>query len=289
MLYTDFFGHKISRLVLGDNPMNGHSYIPHVTDSRQMLDYYTAENFKETIRHAHRLGINTMLPLSNPYGARLLEELEYEGIETKCIWQPNVTMTINEMWPVNMREIKRVKGTIGIYHQGTTTDLFYETGRINDIKENIKMMRELGVPVGLGTHRPEVIELAEEEDWGVDFYLGCLHNARRGREGEASGFLTGKAKVHLHFYPEDRPIMLDVLSKIKNKPVGAFKIFGGGQMLVGKPLEEQERLISGVYEEVFSKLKENDFAMIGVFQRDKDELGTNVRLFNEWAASHNLG
>ena len=286
MQYVDFFGKKISRIVLGDNSMTGHSYITHVTPGEEMTKFYTAEKIKETLRYAESLGVNTMLPLSHPYMARILREHVQAGGKMQCIWQPYL-LSVDGMWPVSQRDIERVgkDNTIGIYHQGTNTDRFFELGQKEKIKENIKMMRDLGVPVGIGTHRPEVIEIAEEENWGADFYLGCMHNGRRGREGEPSGFLTGKTKDNLTFYACDRPIMLETLKKVKDKPVGAFKIFGGGQMLVGKTAEEKEKLITGVYEEIFSQLKPNDFAVMGVFQRDEDELGTNIRLFNKWAES----
>ena len=285
MQYVDFFGHKVSKIVLGDNSMTGHSYITYQTPGTEMIDFYTAEKIKETLFHAESLGINTMLPLAHPYMARVLLEYIKAGGKMQFIWQPYL-LSIDSMWPITSRDInKLIDHTIGIYHQGTNTDLFYETDRIPKIKENIEMMKELGVPVGLGTHCPPVIELAEEENWGAEFYLGCMHNGRKGREGEPSGFLSGKEKDALTFYACDRPIMLNTLKKITDKPVGAFKIFGGGQMLTHATPEEKEKIIYDVYDEVFTELKPNDFAIMGVFQRDEDQLATNVRIFNEWAAN----
>lgn len=147
-------------------------------------------------------------------------------------------------------------------------------------------MKELGVPVGLGTHYPDMIERCEEEDWGADFYMACMQNARRGRKGEQSGFITGKTKAHIRFFPEDRPIMLETLKKVE-KPVIAFKIFAGGQMFVNKTEEEVNGLLKGVYEEVFSALKPNDIAAMGVFQRDNDQITQNIKMYEEWYAEKN--
>ena len=273
---VDFFGHQITKLIIGDNPMNGHSYIEDKTTGEEMKSYYTAENIKAALKHLEEMGFNAMLPLADPYMTRMIKEYEATGGNLKYIWQPYMPMDQR----VSMRQMKEVN-TIGLYHQGTTTDFLYENGNIHQIKENIKMWRELGLPVGLATHVPEVIERCEEENWGADFYLASLHNARRGRRGEPSGFLTGKTKSALVFYPEDRPIMLNVLKKI-DKPVIAYKIFGGGQMFIGKTQEEKRELIKGVYEEVFSALKPNDLAAIGVFQRDRDEIKENYDLYMEW-------
>lgn len=279
MNYVDFLGHKVSKLIIGDNPMSGHSYIEDKTTGADMKKYYTAENIKATLKHIEELGFNAMLPLADPYMVRLVDEYQQAGGNLKYIWQPYMPMDQQ----VSMRQLKAVKGTIGTYHQGTTTDFLFENGKIDQIKENIKMWRELGTPVGLASHYPEVIERCEEEDWGADFYLTSLHNARRGRIGEPSGFLSGKTKSNIRFYPADRPLMLDVVKQLK-KPVIAYKIFAGGQMFIGKTEEEKREIIKEVYEEVFSALKPNDIAAIGVFQRDMDELKEDLDLYEEWYA-----
>jgi len=277
MRQVDFFGHKISKLIIGDNPFTGHSYIEDQIPGQDMLDYYSAENIKKALKRMEELGYTGMLPLADPYIVRILQEYQHAGSsQLKFIWQPYMPMNQD----VSLRSLQKLN-TIGIYHQGTTTDYNYEIGNIDVIKNNIKKFRDLGVPVGLGTHVPEVIRRAEEEDWGVDFYMACMQNARRNRIGEPSGFITGKTKARVVFYPEDRAVMLETLKNVQ-KPIIAFKIFAGGQIFIGKTREERRKLIKGVYEEVFSALKPNDLAAIGVFQRDFDQLQENAEIFEEW-------
>lgn len=277
MKQVEFLGHKISKLIVGDNPFTGHSYIEEQISGQDMLNYYTAENIKKALARMEELGYTGMLPLANPYIVRVIQEYcAANDSKLQFIWQPYMAM--NQQ--VSIRSLQALN-TIGIYHQGTTTDYNYEMGNIDLIKDNIKMYRDLGVPVGIGTHIPELIARAEEEDWGADFYMACMQNARRNRRGEASGFLTGKSKAHLIFYPEDRPIMLETLKQVQ-KPIIAFKIFAGGQMFIGKSAEERRQIIKGVYEEVFTALKPNDIATLGVFQRDFDQLQENAEIFNEW-------
>ena len=43
MKYVDFFGHKVSKLIVGDNPFNGHSYITHIVPKQEMIDYHTED------------------------------------------------------------------------------------------------------------------------------------------------------------------------------------------------------------------------------------------------------
>ena len=274
---VNFFGHRVSKLIVGDNPINGHSYIQDSITGKEMKDYYTAERIKEALFKMEENGYNTMLPLADPYIIRILQEYRQAGGKMQFIFQPYMPMNQD----VSMRQMMSLNA-IGVYHQGTTTDYLFETGQCEKIIEMIEKYHTMGIPVGLGTHRPEVIELSEREGWNVDFYVACLQNARRNREGEQSGFITGKTKQGLIFYPEDRPIMLDCLKKIK-KPIIAFKLFAGGQMFIGKSEEEKRQAIKNVYEEVFTALKPDDLGAIGVFQRDSDQIKENADLYKEWA------
>ncbi len=280
MNYVDFFGKKVSKLIIGDNPMTGHSYIEDQIPGSEMYAFYSTEKIKETLHEMEELGYNTMLPLATPFMIKILQDYENEGGKLQYIWQPYMPMSQK----VSIQQMMSLKGTIGVYHQGSTTDYLYETNQCDSILEQIKQYREMGLPVGLGTHRPDVIEKSEREGWDVDFYVACMQNARRNREGEQSGFISGKTKMGLLFYPDDRPIMLETLKNI-TKPVITYKIFAGGQMFVEKKHEEIRELIKGVYEEVFTALKPNDFAAIGVFQRDSDQLRENAELYDEWLAS----
>ncbi|MBQ9131419.1 MAG: hypothetical protein IJX62_02965 [Clostridia bacterium] len=276
MKNVDFFGNQISKLIVGDNPINGHSYIEDTCTGAEMVEYYTAENIKKALFHMEECGYNAMLPLANPYIIRILNEYRRAGGKMKFIFQPYMPMRQE----VSMRDMMKLDA-IGVYHQGTTTDYLYETNQCDKIIALIEQYHTMGIPVGLGTHYPEVIEKSEREGWNVDFYVACLQNARRNREGEQSGFLTGKTKKHLVFYPEDRPVMLDTLKKIK-KPIIAFKIFAGGQIFEWKQDRDKSQIIKNAYDEVFSALKPNDLAAIGVFQRDQDQIKQNADLFDEW-------
>ncbi|MBQ3179526.1 MAG: hypothetical protein IJB52_17040 [Clostridia bacterium] len=277
-----FFGKSVTRLIVGDNPFNGHSYIEYQTTGQEMKSFYTAGKILETLSHIEASGINTILPLADPFIVRLLAEYERSGGKLQYIFQPYMPMNQD----VSIRQLMELQGTIGIYHQGTTTDFLFESGRCEEIRSMLAKYRSMGIPVGLGTHRPDVIRLSEKEGWDVDFYMACLQNARRNREGEASGFLTGKTKASLRFYPEDRPIMLDLIASVP-KPVIAFKIFAGGQIFHGKTEAEKRDAITGVYEEVFTAIKPGDMAAIGIFQRDRDELAEDVQLYEQWYAAKN--
>lgn len=274
---VQFFGKEVSKLIVGDNPINGHSYIVDKTPGTEMREWYTASRILDTLFQIEESGINTMLPLSDPFIVRLLGEYERAGGKMQWIFQPY--MPENEL--VNMRSMTSLQNTIGVYHQGTTTDVRFETGRTQEIIDRIARYHEMGLPVGLGTHRPDVIETSERDGWGHDFFVACMYNARRNREGEESGFITGKTKAQLQFRLGDREIMLSTLQKY-DKPVIAFKIFAGGQMFLNKTPEQIRAAIKDSYNTVFTALKPNDIAAFGVFQRDKNELAEDVEIYEEW-------
>ena len=73
MYSVDFFGHKVTKLIVGDNPFNGHSYITDYVTREEMLEYHTEDRILEAMHKMEELGVNTMLPLADPYIIRILQ------------------------------------------------------------------------------------------------------------------------------------------------------------------------------------------------------------------------
>ncbi len=267
---VDFFGTPVSRLFLGDNPVNGHSYIPDLCSGEEMMDHFTAQRVVEALFAAEKLGYTTCLPLANDFMLRVIRQYRNEGGRINWIFQPYPPVAVE----VNVRQMMGCD-PIAVYHQGTTTDGLCEAGKVDVLRDNISKLKALGKPVGLGTHVPETILRSEDEDWGVDFYMACLHNTRK-RGAEASSFITGKIK-HLKFFMEDRDEMLKVIRQVQ-KPCIAFKVLAGGQMLYGKSPAEVPAVVEAAFRETFAGIKPTDLATVGFFQRDKDQLKENAEI-----------
>ena len=267
---TDFFGTQVSRLIIGDNPVNGHSYIPEICTGEAMMDYFTAQRVVDALFYAEKLGFTTALPLASGFMLRVIRQYQNEGGRINWIFQPYPPIDLE----VNVREM-RACHPLAAYHQGTTTDMLCEAGKTDTIRENIRKLRELGTPVGLGTHVPETILRAEEENWGADFYMACLHNTRK-RGGETSSFITGKPKTIL-FHPEDRQEMLQVIRQVP-KPCIAFKVLAGGQVFRGREDREFPGVVEQAFRETFAGIKPTDLAAVGFFQRDRDQLRENAEI-----------
>ena len=266
---VDFYGHSVTRLMLGDNPFNGHSYIHDVHSGDEMLDFYTAEKVLRAMFEAEECGVNAYIALADPFIIRLLRQYRNEGGKMEIIFQSYPPVELE----VNIHQMMAC-GPIGIYHQGGTLDLLVEEDKIYELRRRLELIRSAGVKTGLGTHVPEVLLRSEAEDWGADFYMACLYNARRTQRGQQSGFITGKPK-ELVFYPGDPPLMFEAIRKVQ-KPCIAFKLFAGGQVFTGKQPEEIPTLIEGIYTEVFDNIKQDDAVCVGVFQKYKDQLKENA-------------
>ena len=284
MQYVDFFGHKVSKLICRDNPFNGHSYITNYISGDEMVDYHTEEKIVEAMHKMEECGINTMLPLSDPYIIRILQHYRRNGGKMNFIFQLYGGMRGDESFGVNMRLMESVN-PIGVY---SNFDIHYENGDFAKrnfeamfrIKEKVRA--NMGAKFGFATHHPDVIDISEKEGWDHDFYVACMYNFRRGRLGEKSGFITGKPKDGITIVESDREVMLSKLKNIK-RPIIAFKLFGGGQLLVNKTEAERREQLKEIYNTVFTSLKPNDFAAIGIFQKYHDQITENVSTFNEWA------
>src|SRR5437763_9041377 len=66
--------------------------------------------------------------------------------------------------------------------QGETVDQAFQAGKMDVIREGCKRMRDLGIVVGVGTHKPEVISFVEGRGWDVDFYAVCDFNLKRSMD-----------------------------------------------------------------------------------------------------------
>ena len=263
---VNFFGKQVTRMIIGDNPVNGHSYIPDLITGNEMKEWYTHEKVVEMFFNAEKTGFNTILPLACPKAMDAIRDYFGRGGNMNIIFQPYPCVPIDE----NIREMLEFN-PLAIYHQGTTTDYLVETNDIDTLRNNLEEIRKTGLPVGMCSHVPETILRAEKENWGIDFYMACLYNARRDRQGQQSGFITGVSKADLIFYPEDRFLMFEVVRKVQ-KPFIVFKILAGGQIMTGRKPEEYPSIIKEYIAEAYNNIKPNDLACVGVFQRDTDQI-----------------
>ena len=259
---ANFCGIPITRLIIGGNPFSGNSHVSHELDE-QMRDYYSTENIKKALWRCVECGINTVQLRADQHIMRILREFRNEGGQLQWIAQ---TASEVSSFAGNIRTIATDPSACCIYHHGSTTDTLYLDGKVGELREHLKIMRDSGLPVGLGTLKPEVIRLCEEENWDVDFYMACVYDL--ARKPRISSAITGIANTEERFQPGDIPVMFETIRQTR-KPVLAFKIMGATRRCA-TPDDVRRN-----FAEAFANIKENDCVIVGVFQRDRDQIAEN--------------
>jgi len=266
-----FLGNEITRVILGDNPFIGNSYVPDMYPRQEMYDFYTADKVLEAFFKAEESGINAYMCLADPFLIRIYRQYRAEGGKMRIMFQtyPPIDLQTSLYQMMDCEPI-------AIYHQGSTLEEFLEEGKKEYLLERLEMIRSAGVYTGIATHVPEIVLEAERENWGVDFYMTCVYNYRNQRKGQPSSFFTkGDTPKYIVFYPEDPPKMYKIIQEI-NKPCIAFKIFAGGQVFNNKTPDEIPDVLESIYMEAFNNIKPNDIVCIGVYQKFTNQLQENA-------------
>ena len=171
--------HRITRLIIGGNPYSGISHRS-AAASRTMIDYYTTQQIIADLRQAEENGINTVLARADRHIMRTLNEYWNTGGKIQWIAQTPKDTEYADL-DEYLQIIERYK-PIAIYHHGGTTDKLYAEGRLDSLHKSLKLIRDLGCAVGLGTHDPLVLKYCYTEGYDVDFYVCALYNHTRHRE-----------------------------------------------------------------------------------------------------------
>jgi hypothetical protein len=255
---------KVSRLILGGNPISGFSHISPEKD-KEMIDYYTYGNIKSVLDECMKYGINTIQARGDRHIMRLLNEYRNEGKDMQ--WIAQTASELKEIKP-NLAAIVS-NGAIAIYHHGTYIDNLWHTGAsgIKRVEEDIKMIKDTGLFTGFGTHRPEVVDYAEEKGWDFDFYVVSFYNlAKKVKPVQATeGFKEE------NFDDNDPGLMVNRIKATK-KPCLAIKILGGGRKAGRK--EDLEN----AFKFAFDNIKPIDGVIVGMFQKYKNQVKENAEI-----------
>lgn len=258
--------HDVTRLIIGGNPFSGGSHTSREMD-QAFLDYYTTENIKAALRECEAQGLNAMQSRGDRHIMRMLREYRNEGGTLQWIAQ---TASEFRDLPANVRQIADA-GAIAVYHHGTRTDGLWREGRIEEVRELTQVMRDCGVVVGVGTHLPEVVEYIEERGWDVDFYMTCFYTLGIPRpiNGNLGQFLAGEI-----YDDADRERMAAVIRACP-KTCLAFKILAASRKC------ETPESVREAFQWAFDHIKPGDAVVVGMFQRDRNQVAMNASFVRE--------
>jgi len=259
--------HRISRLIIGGNPISGNSHQGKERD-REMIDWFTAERIKQTLRRCEEVGINTIQARGDAHIMRVLNEYWTEG--GKLQW---IAQTASEVANLegNVRRILEF-GPIAIYHHGTMTDNLWSQGKVDELRDRMIFLRDNAAVAGLGTHLPEVVEYSEEHEWPVDFYMTSVYAI--SRKERPLFFTVGRHGGWEQYVDEDRAAMCRVIRQVQ-KPCLAFKILGAGR----KCATGED--VRAAFEFAFKNIKPTDAVVVGMFPKHTDQVAENAQLVRE--------
>jgi hypothetical protein len=264
--------HQITRLVIGGNPIYGHSHFnKHL--SQHMTDWHTPERVMALLKRCEQAGINCW---QNSYAERTLKDLDrYRAGGGKmhwlCLGKPDW-----DQHPERIAEAGKRK-PIGIAPHGALAERLHRTGKLGVLTDLLKRIRDQKVLVGLSAHNPEVIDLAEEKGWDVDYYMCCLYYLNRPRN-EFKKLLGDVLPLGEIYLPSDPDQMFKRVQATK-KPCLVYKILAAGRR-VGTKAEVRE-----CFKTALAKIKPTDAMIVGMYQQHGDQVGENAALVRELCAT----
>jgi hypothetical protein len=172
--------------------------------------------------------------------------------------------------------VKNLK-PLALQRQGEVVDVEFRNGTMDTVKEWCKQVRDMGVLVGVGTHKPEVIEYVEEKGWDVDFYSGCVYNRTRTTD-EWKKALNGEImEMTSDIYMQSDPARMYKAIRQTKKPCFAFKILAAGRIA--------DRGVTQAFRTAFESIKPTDGIYVGMFPRVKDEVRENAEIVHRILAA----
>jgi len=263
--------HEVTRLIIGGNPIYGYSHFNKLL-SQHMVEYHTPERVIDLLKRCEKAGLNCW---QNSYAERTLQDLdryrEAGGtMHWLCLGKPDW-----DQHPEHIDDAVKHK-PIGVAPHGALAERLHRQDKLDVLTDLLKRIRDKGVLVGLSAHNPALIELAEEKNWGVDYYMCCLYYLTRPRQ-EFQKLLGKDLPLGEIYLPTDPPRMFKVVQATR-KPCLVFKVLAAGRR-VGSPAEVRDCFATAL-----AKIKPTDAMIVGMYQEFSDQVGANTATVRELCA-----
>ncbi len=269
---VQFGPHKVSRLLIGTNPLMGYSHFNQILD-RTMRDWMTHDRRVETLMRAEAAGITTWQLHYHLDTMAIVDDLKSKGSKLQMFLLSDFELHKDfTMIPAVAR-----KGFLGIAHHGNRTDEAYRAKQMDRVKEFVMRVKDAGLMAGVSMHNPEVMDFIEDSGWPVDYYMTCFYRVSRTRE-EARALMNGEAPLGETFLEKDPERMSQRILKTK-RPCFGFKILAAGR--AGFAKEQIETAFKGA----FARIKPNDAVIVGMWPKFKNEMAENAAIVRGLMAS----
>ncbi len=214
--HTQIGGVEFSRLILGGNLIGGWA---HARDliyvSSLVKKYHSMEKICETFQLAERCGINVFLT-NNALSTIMLS-----------YWKRNLGKIkfISDCGSGDLFEAIQVSidhGAASCYVQGERADRLVEEGNFNTIAKALDMIRQNGLPAGIGGHYLKTIQGCVEQGLEPDYWMKTFHHLN---------YWSAKAPTERDNVYCRKPEETSAFMKNLKQPFIAFKTLAAGAIL----------------------------------------------------------
>jgi len=133
----------------------------------------------------------------------------------------------------------------------------------------VKAIHDQGLPAGIGTHIPQVVEYIEEKGWETDFYMCCFYDLARGYKSAPA---TDQNAYASDRFPAEDPVLMTALMQQVNKPCIGFKIMAASRNCSSRQAIEE------AFRFAFANIKSIDMVNVGMFQKYKNQVAENAQI-----------
>ncbi|MEX0321634.1 MAG: DoxX family protein [Puniceicoccaceae bacterium] len=170
-----------SKLILGGNLISGYVHSRDLIYVSQLVqNYHQKDRVFRTLMMAEQAGVNTML--SNPVVMPIMEEYWKDGYgDIKFISDCAGLIYWPELKPMPFDEYETIvkkaidSGIHAGYIQGETADYYIENGEVDKVVRIMDLLRDNGLPAGIGAHKIGTIKKCVELGLETDFWMKTLH------------------------------------------------------------------------------------------------------------------
>lgn len=244
---------RLSRLLCGSNPFNAGSHLSTFVN-QEMRSYYTPEQILKTLRRCEQAGINGW-QISGLNNLDLYRQLIDEGSRMHII-----SLGRN---PAELPALAQ-GGCLGVAHHGEVTDQLFKTGKLDEVHDFLKRVRDAGMMAGISTHMPAVVDAVESKGWEPDFYMTCVYERNRSNE-ELKNLLGYVPLPPREVYLEEDPPRMYQAVRNAPRPCLAFKILAAGRLC------DRRETVERAYREAFQGIKPRDGVIVGIYDRYSDQ------------------
>jgi len=173
----------------------------------------------------------------------------------------------------DVRPFVKIEGLIALGHHGEVTDALFKQGKLDQVRDYLKRIHDAGLPAGISTHMPAVVDAVESKGWEVDYYMTCVYERHRSRE--ALQKLLGHVPIPVgEVYLESDPPRMHQAMRNTKRPCLAFKILAAGRRLD----------VEQAFRETFAGIKPTDAVIVGIYDRYSDQAGENAAFTRRYGA-----